>query len=69
LHLRRAIHCKLCEQYDPKSFQPHPHPSLKGRPTSIITERQILSAFGPLTNGLTASHFRKQIFEFRNGLR
>jgi hypothetical protein len=65
---RRASHCKLCEQFDPKGFKPHPHPQLKGRPTSIISERQALAAFGLPTNGPTASNYRKQLWEFYNGV-
>lgn len=66
---RRAVHCKLCEEYDPKGFKPHPHPGLKGRPTSIISEQQALEVFGHPTNGPTASNYRRQLWEFRNGLR
>jgi hypothetical protein len=69
LVLRRATHCKLCEQYDPKGFQAHPHPHLKGPKTSIIDERQAAAAFGWPSNGPTASNYRQQLFEFRNGLR
>jgi hypothetical protein len=65
---RRASHCKECEQFDPKGFKPHPHPALKGRPTSIISERQALAVFGHPTNGPTASNYRKQLFEFYNGV-
>lgn len=66
---RRASHCKACEQFDPKGFKPHPHPNLKGRPTSIISERQALAAFGPPTSGMqTASNYRRQLHEFRNGI-
>lgn len=69
LYARRASHCKLCEEYDPKGFKPHPHPSLKGRPTSLVTEGQILEVFGHPTNGPTASNYRRQLWEFRNGVR
>lgn len=69
LHARRKSHCKLCEEYDPKGFKTHPHPSLKGQPVPIITERQMLEAFGQPTNGPTASNYRRQLWEFRNGLR
>jgi hypothetical protein len=65
---RRASHGKECEQFDPKGFKPHPHPALKGRPTSIISERQALAVFGHPTNGPTASNYRKQLFEFYNGV-
>jgi hypothetical protein len=69
LIMRRATHCKACEHFDPKGFVAHPHPSLKGRPTSIITEEQALKAFGLPTNGMqTASNYRRQLHQFRNGI-
>jgi len=66
---RRKSHCKECEQYDPKGFKAHPHPGLKGRPTSIISALQAEAAFGHPTNGPTASNYRRQLWEFYNGVR
>lgn len=41
---------------------------IKAGRASIITEKQALDAFGCPTNGLTASGYRRQLWEFRNGL-
>lgn len=38
-----------------------------GQPLKIITEDQALKAFGYPTNGITASNYRRQLWEFRNG--
>jgi hypothetical protein len=38
-----------------------------GLPLKIITEEQALRAFGYPTNGATASEYRRQLWEFRNG--
>lgn len=38
-----------------------------GLPLKIITEAQTLEAFGYPTNGPTASNYRKQLWEWRNG--
>lgn len=38
-----------------------------GEPLKIITEAQALSAFGHPTSGPTASNYRKQLYEWRNG--
>jgi hypothetical protein len=40
-----------------------------GLPLKIITEDQALRAFGHPTNGATASSYRRQLWEFRNGKR
>jgi len=39
----------------------------RGRPASIISERQAEEAFGWPTNGPTASNYRRQLWNFRNG--
>lgn len=40
-----------------------------GKPLKIITEEKALEAFGYPTNGATASLYRMQLWEFRNGKR
>jgi hypothetical protein len=40
-----------------------------GLPLKIITEEQAMKAFGWPTNGATASNYRRQLYEFRNGKR
>lgn len=40
-----------------------------GLPLRILTEESALKAFGYPTNGSTASEYRRQLFEFRNGKR
>jgi hypothetical protein len=58
---RRLPHCTECE-HNPKT-----HPRLRGRPTSLATEESVYRVFGYPSNGPTASNFRKQLWEFRNG--
>lgn len=60
---RRAAHCKQCE-HNPKF-----HLGQKGRPTSLISEHAAERVFGYPSNGPTASNYRRQLWEFRNGIR
>lgn len=39
-----------------------------GRPTPLVSEEAILQAFGDPSNGPTASNYRRQLWEFRNGV-
>lgn len=39
-----------------------------GKATSLVDQDTLLRVFGPPTNGATASHYRKRLYDFRNGL-
>lgn len=39
-----------------------------GKRTPLVSEETLLTVFGPPSNGPTASHYRRQLYEFRNGL-
>ena len=41
---------------------------IRARKTSIITEEQALEAFGHPTQGITASAYRQQLYNFRNAV-
>jgi hypothetical protein len=59
---RRAAHCKQCE------LNPKFHSGQKGRSTSLVSEQQAEKVFGYPSNGPTASNYRRQLWEFRNGI-
>lgn len=63
----RRYLCKICQQGE--------RPNKKGcgvngcgRPTSLASEDVIQRVFGDPTNGPTASNYRRQLWEFRNGV-
>lgn len=66
LHCRKYL-CPTCQQGE--------RPNTKGcglrgcgRPTPLVGEDTLNEVFGPPSNGATASYYRKQLYEFRNGL-
>jgi len=63
----RCLDCQHGEK--PKRLPCGSNVSYCGFPTSVITERDAERAFGPPTNGATASWYRRTLHEFRNGLR
>ena len=63
LIMRRAAHCKQCE------LNPKFHFGQKGQSTSLISEQQAEEFFGYPSNEPTSNNYRRQLWEFRNGIR
>ena len=67
--IARRYKCDQCKQGE------RPNPRIGcgkngcGNATSLVSEDAVESVFGFPTNGATASNYRKQLWEFRNGLR
>jgi hypothetical protein len=66
LHLRKYL-CPKCQQGERPNKRGC---GIKGcgRPTPLASEDAILKAFGHPSNGPTASNYRRQLYEFRNGV-
>lgn len=66
------LHCRkfLCERCQQGEVSNRKGCGLRGcgKRTPLVSEQTMLVTFGPPSNGATASNYRRQLYEFRNGL-